>query len=495
MEKHLDNKIIKIWACSFFITIISVLPYLTSKIYSIDDYHLLNTYDLNWKTLGYNFYSTGRFVEGLIAEILFRFNMQPVNKPVGAIFFVFSVVSIGIYIAGYLNIQREDFKILFTLLVSLNPFYTELYYYGTITIYCGFAVVFLMLGLFFSNQYLENKRIINLILSIICYICSLGTYQIFYPMVGFSILIKGIIELKAKDKEKKWMEWGTTLGLYILGFICFYVILKLMFFVKPPMLVYDGVDIVQFVKDLFSKDYWNIIYQKISLFLLNDNIFFSSLTLKIVLILMLLAFIKSVIRKEKRYLEMICSSIFIFIGLYLVFGLGITRPTSISARTLASFGVYEAGLFIVLLQFVKERKVKSKYLVVLFSAIIFINAAIVGKNALNTMRLNEIELNMANRIVARMETFEEFTAGATVAIVGVPETGKIGLTGMGDYNIPASVSFSKVFMFNEATGYSFSMPTNEQYVQATDYMSKMDTWPGTNSVIYKDGMFIVRLYY
>ena len=137
----------------------------------------------------------------------------------------------------------------------------------------------------------------------------------------------------------------------------------------------------------------------------------------------------------------------------------------------------------------------KKWLLAIFGWIVFINAAMAGKNALNTMRLNEIEMNMANRIVARMETFEEFSSDATLVILGVPATGIVGSTGIGDYNVPASVSFSKVFMFNEATGYTFKDPTNEQYAIAYSYIEEMNTWPKDKSVLYKDGMFIVRLYY
>lgn len=490
-KQKIERQDFLVWICVFFITMISILPYLTSKIYSIDDYHLLNIYNLNWETLGYNFYSTGRPIEGLLAEILYRFNLQPLNKPMGAVAFVAAISFSGVYMAKYLNINEFKYKIIFVALVTSNPFFVELYYYGTVTIYCAFAVLMLAVGLFFSNQFILYKKWYYLVLSCICYICSLGTYQIFYPIIGFCIMIKGIMNLRKRSKDE-WKNIGIIFCIYLLSFIWFYIILRIAFSIKAPALIYDGIDVLQFIRELFTLDYWKIMVGKMVVFLLKNNPFFSSLSLKILLLISLLIFVQSLKKAEKRYMEVLFSVIFICIGLYLVFGMGITRPNSISARTLTAFGIYEAGLFVLFLQFGYKEK---KWLLALFGWIVFVNSAMAGKNALNTMRLNEIEMNMANRIVARMETFEEFSANATLVILGVPATGSIGSTGIGDYNVPASVSFSKVLMFNEATGYTFTSPTSEQYEIAYSYIEEMNTWPKDKSVLYKDGMFIVRLYY
>lgn len=491
-QHKIEREDFLVWFGVFLVTILSILPYLASKIYSIDDYHLLNLYNLNWETLGYNFYSTGRPIEGVLAEVFYRFNLQPLNKPMGAVAFVAAISFCGIYMSKYLDINEIRYKIIFVLLVTLNPFFVELYYYGTITIYCAFAVIMLVGGLFFSNKFIEYKKWYYLFIGCICYICSLGTYQIFYSIIGFCILIKGIMNLRTKNKDR-WKDFGIISAIYFISFIIFYIVLKTMFSIKEPALVYDGTDILQFIRGFFSKSYWEIMGGKIKIFLFSDNPLFSSLSLKIILLISVLIFIRSILKREKRYIEILFSMMYILIGLYLVFGMGITRPNEISARTLTAFGIYEAGLFVLFLQFV--HKDGKKWLLAIFGWMVFINAAMAGKNALNTMRLNEIEMNMVNRIVARMETFEEFSADATLVIGGVSATGTVGNTGIGDYNVPALASFSAVYMFNEATGYSFKGPTNEQYEIAYSYIAEMNTWPKDKSVVYKDGMFIVRLYY
>ena len=127
-QHKIEREDFLVWFGVFFVTILSILPYLASKIYSIDDYHLLNLYNLNWETLGYNFYSTGRPIEGVLAEVFYRFNLQPLNKPMGAVAFVAAISFCGIYMSKYLDINEIRYKIIFVLLVTLNPFFAELYY-------------------------------------------------------------------------------------------------------------------------------------------------------------------------------------------------------------------------------------------------------------------------------------------------------------------------------------------------------------------------------
>lgn len=487
MRINFDKKVAYI---SFFITIIAILPFLSSKIYSIDDYHLLNLYNINWDTMGYNFYSTGRLVEGILAELLYFFNVQPVNKPVGAIFFACSMIMLATILTDFLKINDFLEKLLFVLFLALNPFLVELYYYGTNTIYCSFAVLFLILGFVYSLFYINYRKIKYLLIACLGYICSLGTYQIFYPIIAFVLVISWLWENK-RSKKSIYILFC----IYFICFILFYIGLKILFFLKPPSLVYEGIDIIQFFRDLFNKQYWIIIWEKIQTFLLENNIFHSGSVLKIILFVSIIGFLKDLVCRKRTVCITICSYIYIVVGLYLVFGLGIIRPNEVSARTLTAFGIYEAGLFYALFSSSFSSNAWKKVVVTIAIICVTINGMMFGRNALNTMRLNEIEMNLANRIVARMESFEEFSGDATLVIYGTPFTGQIGETNLGDYNIPASAAFSKVFLFNEATGYSFKMPTDSQYTIASNYINSMSTWPGENSVIYKDGMFIVRLYY
>ena len=48
-QHKIEREDFLVWFGVFFVTILSILPYLASKIYSIDDYHLLNLYNLNWE--------------------------------------------------------------------------------------------------------------------------------------------------------------------------------------------------------------------------------------------------------------------------------------------------------------------------------------------------------------------------------------------------------------------------------------------------------------
>ena len=79
---------VAIFVLGCFAGILGALPFISNLIFSIDDYHLWNVYDINWEMMGYNFYSTGRYIEGIISEILYRLNLQPLNRPMGALVFI-----------------------------------------------------------------------------------------------------------------------------------------------------------------------------------------------------------------------------------------------------------------------------------------------------------------------------------------------------------------------------------------------------------------------
>jgi hypothetical protein len=123
--------------------------------------------------------------------------------------------------------------------------------------------------------------------------------------------------------------------------------------------------------------------------------------------------------------------------------------------------------------------------------------ALPGRAAMNIQRLNIIENNLANRIIERLEEFPEFTGSDVVAIVGVPyiQNSIQQAEFIGNFGTPSLVSFSKLYLLNEISGYSFKLPDSNQLEIAYEKMGEMDTWPGANSVVYYDGIFIVYLYY
>lgn len=498
MNKNTRENLL-ITCTGLFLSILCSLPFIASLLYSIDDYHLWNVYDINLHTMGYNFYSTGRIIEGILSEMLFHFNIQPVNRPVGILLLMLSFSLLGTFCSEFLNITSLKLRILICILFVLNPFVAEIYYYSTVSVYSGFAVLFLYFGIMFSQKYCDTKLKKYLFYTIIFYYLSLGTYQIFYPIVGFLLILKVITGLL--NRENTFENNIKQIVIYCSAFILFYVSLKVMFWLWPPTLHYTGTDFIEFAQNLFTSSYWKKLLGTLRLYygnnLLHSNIIFISINIFLTVVLIMYL----ILHRTKRALGgFFISVIYMLLGPVFCLGLGLTRLEYVSGRTFTSYSIYITGLLIIAfhvlskITYVKGNLLNNLILII-FCVSIFVNGSIIGRSANNVMRLNNLEANLANRIIYRMESFPEFTGYEPLIIYGVPKLEAVSGKGIGNFLTPASAEFSKVFLFNEVSGYSFSLPSKEQYQNGIQLLDDMDTWPGDDSVKYYEGCFIIRLYY
>ena len=492
---------VAIFVLGCFAGILGALPFISNLIFSIDDYHLWNVYDINWEMMGYNFYSTGRYIEGIISEILYRLNLQPLNRPMGALVFIAAESLFGTLMGELLQIQSNMCRAIFCILVVLNPFSAEIYYYSSITVYSGFAMFFLSFGLLFSFKYEKECKIRNILCACIFYYLSLGVYQIFYPLVLFAIILMIIRDYN--ENTISWRRYSTYLEIYIFTFLLYYIVLKIMYVIVPPTFTYEGIDIVEFLKALFTSDYYVQLFNVVKKYY-GNTIMNSFLSLFAIIACSVLCSLIGVIysRKKGKLIYMIACLLYIFLGLVLCIGFGLPRLKDISARSFTSYGVYLAGLLLIDYYFIKGSKagtkqyeIMRKAFIVIFVGIVFVNGSLIGRAANNIIRLNEKEANMVNRIVYRMEEHDGFTGYEPLVVLGVPQLSNVTDKSLGNFGEPASVSFSKVYLFNEISGYNFTNPSNEQLEKAIEMMDTMSTWPGKDSVKYADGMFVVRLYW
>ena len=490
-----------IFALGCIVGIFGALPFISNLIFSIDDYHLWNVYDLNWKMMGYNYYSTGRYIEGIIGEILYRLNLQPLNRPMGALAYIAAESLFGTFVSELLQLQSKTWRAIFCILVVLNPFSVEIYYYSNIMVYSGFAMFFLTLGLLFSFKYETEHKTRNILYACLFFYLSLGVYQIFYPVVLFVIILMIIRDYN--ENSISWKRYSTYLGIYIFTFILYYIILKIMYVIVPPTLTYEGIDIIEFLKALFTPDYYVQLFDVMKKYY-GNTVMHSFLSLFTVIAASVICSLIGVIysRKKGKLLYMIACFLYVFLGLVLCIGFGLPRLEEISARSFTSYGVYLAGLLLIDYYYIKEIKAGTKQSVtmekaflVIFVGIALVNGSLIGRAANNIIRLNETEANMINRIVYRMEEYEGFTGYEPLVVLGSPQLSNVIDKSLGNFGEPASVSFAKVYLFNEISGYSFSNPSSEQVQQGMQMMNTMSTWPGETSVQYVDGMFVVRLYW
>lgn len=487
------------------IGILFLLPFLSSFSYSIDDYHLLGVYNLNIENMGYNYYSTGRFVEGIIAEILSMFNLLPINKPFGQLFFIVSLALLGVYIAQFLRIKEATVRILFSSLFMLNPFLGELYYYSTVTVFCGFATLFLFLGFVSATEFCNSKKKRYAILALVGYYCSLSTYQIFFPIIIYVfvyMLLKYI--LSGDGVEEKFKSVWMHIGIYIVSFILFYGVMSIAFKIKPPTLQYNMDNVSNMISMMLSVDYWKFLLLQLKTFLIDDNHMNSALVFNVIMITQaIVAFIIIVqnVKKEKTLIQKILScsvryvlfEILIGIGWISLAGFSIVRPNELSYRSFIAYSILVALLMYLLYICIKNNTVKKMVLGIM-CVLVLVSGIRFGRVALDTHRLNTMENNLANRIVYRLEEFENFNPNAPVVILGGPNIKYPANYGAGNYNTPALAEFSKVLVINEISGYNFQLPSQEAYDKAYQNLDVIGCWPASNSVVEIDGVYIVRFY-
>lgn len=504
-----ETKPIKLFGVSFIISLCFYLPYIVNLLYSIDDYYLNQVYDLNINSLGYNFYSTGRFLEAVLAQAFYYMNIQPLTKPIGPLLFIASMSLIGVCFTQLLRIRSFYISLGFVLLFTTNSFLSEIFSYSIVSAYSAFAVIALGVGLVFGELYARKRKLLLLLFSIIGYVCSLTVYQIFYPIVGVVLIYKLLVPNDflndIKKKKDEFYKQLIPLGIYVLAFVFYGVILQVCFHFHPPTLKYNGGSIGEFLNNIQTTEYWNLLYSNIKIYIFSDNPFNSKIVNWLLWILAFSTFVTYVLKKgipnlvpDRTLRAVIVSFILIAsFGLCLSFGFSILRPAEISSRSLTAFGLYQ-GLLILftynLLSALHMKLARKKVLITLVALIILLGSAgRIGRSSMDQHRLNNLEHSLVTRIVDRLESNSNFTSNAKLVIVGQPQLGNLSHTNFGDYNTPAIQQFGKVFLFNEISGYSFTIPNDVDIEKANSILEGMASWPSANSIKYVDGMFIIKL--
>jgi hypothetical protein len=110
-------------------------------------------------------------------------------------------------------------------------------------------------------------------------------------------------------------------------------------------------------------------------------------------------------------------------------------------------------------------------------------------------RLNLWDMQKTNRILQRLESDPRFGEVRSLAIIGGRWSYSSTLSSaVGDMNVSAlAVVWSKVGLFEQATGYRFETPTDEQVIRARAYCRDAQPWPAAQSVAVIDATGVVCL--
>lgn len=478
---------------TFLIVFIAYLPVIVSSFYSIDDYYLYSLADINSSTLGYNFYSTGRFAQLFFADIFSLFNLQPITRPLGPILFIFSLVYLGKFICSHFNIKKNILYITFICIFCINPFLYEIFSYSIVSIYSAFSIFFITLALKKYLIYLETKKYRHIFLAIIYINLSLFTYQIFLPILVTFLLIKIYIDFSSK----KPLHILNHIAFIFLSSLIYYLIIKISFYIVPPNMAYfTSTDLGSF-KDVFSINNFLTVAEKNLKFIFLDNPYNSKISN---ILLISLSFLSLLFSKKVFYLKVIDIAVFIFFIAYFIFfisGFSIFNINLISARFFSAFSFFQ--FFFVYLLFTNSFYFFStdqhkKFLKLVMILLLFVNTALVNKLSLDQFRMNSLDKQFINRLVSRLESFDQFNSNATLLIYGHFNFESTSINPKYPKNTISINSFSKVFAINEVSGYNFKNPSPNVLSDNENISKQLKAWPDKNSIIYLDNnLFLIRL--
>jgi hypothetical protein len=480
------------------VSLIAYAPFFLLPLYSIDDYYLYHLTEINIGSLGYNFYSYGRFLQAGLAQIASELDIQPLGRPLGPLMYLLSLLGFGTVSANVLGIRTLQERVLFIILVTTGGFHIEILSYSMVPFYGAFAVAACALALHLSNLAYSRKLIWPAVAAVVSYTAALSTYQIFISMP----LITALVVLWGLKNVKEAFYLGSIVAI---SCVLYTGVTMLIFLVAPPSISVDGMRLeaidsfaeVGTFLELHAVNYNN--------FLFTSNPFISRTAIVLLLsVVPAVMIVSGLSNKTVGTLGAVSSALGCYILLVLtsmivLLGFGVLRPFpgQISGRSFVSFCMVQAAVFAFpLLQSGQLTLPKWGKITVATLAIftVFINVSKFGIAAFDQYRTNEFDKALAVRIVSRLEQSPDFLPNSVICIIASNTVfGHYPYGGMGTFNISAITHFSRTFLLNEVSGYEFQMPSAEQVAYGEEVSAKMEQWPSAQSILFHAGVFYVRL--
>ena len=139
---------------------------------------------------------------------------------------VLSLIAIGfssIFLIETLKIKKTYIKIAISVLMVVTPTISLTFMYSyTAFGYC-LALLFAVLSVYFLNK---EKNVKNIIISLICIVCTLGFYQAYLCYITALFAISFILKI-IEDKKINFKEFFINILIIVIGMILYYVCLMI----------------------------------------------------------------------------------------------------------------------------------------------------------------------------------------------------------------------------------------------------------------------------
>jgi hypothetical protein len=468
---------------------------LFAPMYSID------SYDVARKSFGgeiaYSL-SDGRFVRAALWWLQSQIGFSPIESMSASLCLSIPVFIISgfIFAAAILDDLKPKEAFSFAALFTLHPFATEYFYYGEVTFTTVAAVFFAALAVW--SAYRAPPSLVWHCAAVVAVVLALGSYQIVIGHIAAGGLLTLAARLSTGDSGSKsncalqLRDFVRGTAVLVVGLIIYVLCLLLTKYLVPAAAsgrafranasnFYDKLDAVGSAMKFALLPPLGIIPTTISIVTM----------LALATSVFLLA--QATWRRRGVMATLVAASAIALAIAWAAAASLIGGVVWLVPRLLSPIALCIAALGVV-----GFRHASARMRVGLVAAFTVAVVGYVGADTsilFDQRRMNLWDHQEANRIIARLEADPAFGKMTALAVVGRRKSHPLMLsTSSGDMNTSGLGSpWSKLGLFEQATGYAFASPTDAQWQTAIDYCAQGTVWPLPGSIGLVNELAIVCL--
>ena len=457
---------------------------LFAPMYSID------SYDVARKSfsgeIAYSL-SDGRFVRAALWWLQAQSGFLPIESMSASICLAIPlfILSGFVFAAAIIDDIRPREAFAFAALFTLHPFATEYFYYGEVTFSTVMAVFCAALAVW--SAYRAPPSWLWRSASIGAVVLALGNYQVVIGHIAAGGLLVLVADLSVCDSALK-SDLAALLGCFLrrtavlLAGFAVYVLCLISIKLLLPAIASGRAfrssppDLAQKLHTLGAALQFSLLPPQGVIPTTTSMIAVLALVLGILLLLRMIlqrrSNIAALVTAMAIVVAVACTAIAPLIG-----DVAWLAPRLLSPITLCIAALGVIGF----------RSAFAKLKCCLTAAFVMVVVGYVGADAsilFDQRRMNLWDHQEASRIIARLEADPAFGKVASLAVVGRRKAHPLALgTSSIDMNTSGLGSpWSKLGLFEQATGYSFDAPTDAQWQAAIEYCRHGTVWPLSGSV-------------
>ncbi|WP_420971386.1 glucosyltransferase domain-containing protein [Bradyrhizobium sp. B120] len=442
--------------------------------------------------------SDGRFIRAALWWLQSQIGFLPIESVSASICLSVPLLIISgfVFAAAIIDDIRPKEAFAFAALFTLHPFATEYFYYGEVTFATVLAIFLAALAVW--SAYRAPPSLIWRCATVAAVVLALGNYQIVIGHVAAGGLLVLVARVSTGDRVAT-SDLPALLGSFmrrtavlLVGFAAYLVCLRLTKYLYPA--VTSGRAFRSGLPDFSGKlqaagsalRYCflpppGVVPTTISV------VTIVALTLCVVLLLRRTLQRRNALAALAAALAVaaavICATAPSLIGDVAWLAPRLLSPIALCVAALGLIGFRSASTGL------------NFYLTAVFAVVVI---GYVGADAsilFDQRRMNLWDHQEANRIIARLEADPAFGKATSLAVVGRRKMHALALsTSSVDMNTSALGSpWSKLGLFEQATGYAFTSPTDAQWQTSVDYCAHATVWPLPGSVGLVNDLAIVCL--